>query len=207
MRTGSIGGALILACCASLLAAALVAAGGGTVGYGGAGDAPGSLLLDAAIVFGAAGAWILAIAAPPPLAGRAARLGLGLIATWLTMAFLTLLVSAGGGSDGLESIPVLVGLLVGGLAALVGVPLTAVALVRSAGPARLAGGMLLTGLVLVIAAAIATSSDFSTVATVTPTRSLALPMVVAGAVLLLLAVASVGVLAIRGEAPRGTLAA
>jgi hypothetical protein len=111
----------------------------------------------------AAGAAVLSLAGPGLLRRRAIRIGLGAFAAGIASLMISNLVIIPVGSNELESAPYILSVAIGLLAAATGIVVTGIALLRVPGEPRLAGVLVLAGLLvqprligfLVAAAAIA----------------------------------------------------
>ena len=150
MRLGRIGGLLVVGGWGLFILVGAIVIAGGSVGIGA--RSVGGLVLDAALGLIGSGAAVLSIAGPTPRNGRAMRIGLGLLAVGLLSFFLGAIIAGASEFDPLESIPVIVLVFGGGWAALIGVVVTDIALVRAPGRSRLVGLLLLAGFGLCIAA-------------------------------------------------------
>lgn len=141
MRFGWIGGTLVVGGCALFMIAAAIAVGGGSVGLG-IRDV-GGLVLAASLALVACGAAVLGVAGPRPLRGRVVRVGLGALAVAL-VSYLAASIMAE------ESLPMFVLFIGGPLATFLGSMVTGLSLVRVPGLSRVAGSLVLAGLLLIL---------------------------------------------------------
>jgi hypothetical protein len=178
MRTGYIGGLLVIGACLLIVVTAAIGAAGGQVSVQGAG--PGSLTLTAALAMLAVGALLIGVGGSRPLNGRFARLGLVLSGIGLTATLSTASASA-------SSMLVFV-FLIGGLVAWIGVIITGLAVLATPGAPRRAG--LTFGAGLLIAAAAGALNNV-----VGPT--MAGPIALVGGAVVLAGIASIGLLGVR----------
>jgi hypothetical protein len=111
-------------------------------------------ILPTAATLIAVGAIVLGLMGPKPLDGRSIRIGLGMLGAGFVCYLSANVIPAPDGKNNLESWPHIIGLLGGALAMAVGVLVTGLALVRSPGPLRVTGVLLVAGLLLLPFAAI-----------------------------------------------------
>jgi hypothetical protein len=128
MRYGRIGGALVIGGW-GLVAASVPLSYGPVPGAG-------AVAVNVAAGIIAAGAALIAFAGPRPLDGRVVRLGLGILAIGLLGFTASSIAAARLTYDPLEDMPTVVLFLGGGLATVVGMLITQLALVRAGGLAR-----------------------------------------------------------------------
>jgi hypothetical protein len=179
MRTGFIGGLLVIGGCLLIVVTAAIAAGGGQVSVQGAG--PGSLTLTVAMVMLAVGALLVGVGGSRPLNGRFARLGLVLSGIGLTATLATAKASA-------SSLLIFV-FLIGGLLAWIGVIMTAIAVLATPGRPRQAGLLFVAGLLIAMAAAALNNIVGPTIAG---------PIALVAAAAILLGIGAIGLLGVRG---------
>jgi hypothetical protein len=184
MRTGFIGGLLVIGACLLIVVTAAIAAGGGQVSVQGAG--PGSLTLTVAMAMLAVGALLVGVGGARPLNGRFGRLGLVLSGIGLTATLSTANVSA-------SSLLVVVFLL-GGLVAWIGVIMTALAVLATPGRPRQAGLTFVAGLLIAMAAGALNNVVGATIAG---------PIALVGGSVVLLGIAAIGLLGVTGGQARG----
>jgi hypothetical protein len=197
-----LGGVLFIGGWTALLVAGAIALSGGTVGIGS--GAIGSLALAAALVLLGAGAVSLGVAGPRSLGGRAVRVGLVILGIGLLSSLASSVMTAGFAGDPLESGPIVITLLVGGLAVMLGVLVTVASLLRARGWPRAVGSVLLAGLLVVVfGGMLGAGTDPSP----DPLSVLGRVLAVLGAVGIVLAGAGLGVLAAMGDrsAPAASL--
>lgn len=150
MQFGRIGGALVVGGWALFVVMGAIFVGGGSVGLGAL--SIGGLVLDAALALIGSGAVVLSVTGPKPFNGRAVRIGLGILAVGLLVSLASAIMAGASENDALESIPMVVLLLVGGLATVIGAVVTVLALLLTRGPSRVVGSVLLASLGLLILA-------------------------------------------------------
>lgn len=151
MGFGRIGGMLVVGGCVLFMIAVAIAMGGGGVGIG-LRDV-GGLVLAASLALVGSGAAVLSVAGPRPLNGRAVRVGLGILAVGLVSLLVSSIAGAAAspGHEDQESLPMLVVLVVGLLASVLGALITALSLVRRPpGPSRGVGLLFLAGMLLFV---------------------------------------------------------
>jgi hypothetical protein len=182
MRTGFIGGLLIIGACLLNVVTAVIAATGGSVSVAGAG--PGGLTLTVALAMLALGALLLGIGGARSL-NRFARLGLVLSGIGLTATLSTANVSV-------SSMLVLV-FLIGGLVAWLGVVITGLAVLATPGRPRQAGLVFGAGVLIASAAGALNNVVGATIAG---------PIALVGGAVILAGIAAIGLLGVRaGQAP------
>jgi hypothetical protein len=155
MRFGRLGGWLIVGGGALVAVAIVMYVAGDGLGFGSA-DASG-ILIDAALALFGLGALALCAVGPAPLHGRLIRAGLGILAIGqlglLAVSILAAVsTSAPLANQGIVGLFDLASLAAAGLGAL----LTGLALVRTQDRSRAVGGILVAGMLLLAASAIAT---------------------------------------------------
>lgn len=143
---GRIGGMVILTGCALLLPVIPTGAVGPSWGDATPFRDTGILLLNAGLVAIGGGAAVLALAGP----GGSVRLGLGMLAVGLVSLVVSGIIPIPEGSNNLTSRPYLLTAGVGVAGLLGGALVAGVALVRSPGPSRIAGAVVLAGFLLVV---------------------------------------------------------
>jgi hypothetical protein len=190
VRNGFIGGLLVIGSSILLGISAAIGATGGSVSVQGAGA--GGLTVTAALILLGLGAAVLSVGGPAPLNGRLVRLGLGLIAIGLLATLTT-------ATQPSESVLIYV-FLAGGAVSAIGVLITALALLASPGRPRIAGSLFAGGLLVAMVGGALNNS-------VGPTMTA--PFAVVGGGLMLVALASIGLLGMLGDgqAPVAMLAA
>ena len=179
MRTGFIGGLLIIGACLLIVVTAVIGASGGEVSVQGAG--PGSLTLTVALAMLAVGALLIGVGGARPLNGRFARLGLVLSGLGLTATLSTPNVSV-------SSMLVFV-FLIGGLVAWIGVIITGLAVLATPGRPRRAGLIFVAGLLIAMAAGALNNVVGATIAG---------PIALVGGSVVLLGIGAIGLLGVRG---------
>ena len=179
MRTGFIGGLLVIGACLLIVVTAVIGAAGGQVSVQGAG--PGSLTLTVALAILALGALLIGVGGSRPLNGRLARLGLVLAGIGLTATLSTANVSA--------SSMLVVVFLLGGLVAWIGVIMTALAVLATPGRPRQAGLVFVAGLLIAMAAGALNNVVGATIAG---------PIALVGGGVVLLGIGAIGLLGVRG---------
>ena len=177
MRTGFIGGLLVIGACLLIVVTAAIGAAGGQVSVQGAG--PGSFTLTAALAMLAVGAFLLGIGGAPPL-NRFARFGLVLSGIGLTATLSTASVSV-------SSMLVFV-FLIGGLVAWIGVVITGLAALATPGEPRRAGLIFVAGVLIAAAAGALNNVVGATIAG---------PIALVGGAAVLAGIASIGLLGVR----------
>ena len=142
---------LVVGGCVLFVVTGAIFVGGGALHIG---DGEiGSLALAASLVLVAFGAAVLSVAGPRPLNGRAVRVGLGALAVGLVSLLVSSIVgvAASPGHEDEESLPMLVLLVVGLVASVLGALITALSLVRTPpGPSRGVGLLFLAGMLLFV---------------------------------------------------------
>lgn len=204
VRSGSIGGALVVGSSVLLVAAIAIAATGGSVGVGRGTNAPdlGGLVLIGAIVLGSLGAGIIGLAGPAPLRGRAVRIGLCALALGLAGIGCSSIIALGLTFDRLENGPFVVLFLVGALGVIVGVPVTFVSLLLMPRWPRRVAGLFVIGLLLDMAAGNILGNLFMNGAVHDGSQALliaGMAMALIGTGSMILAVAGIGWLVIEGS--------
>lgn len=194
MGFGRFGGLLVTGGWAVLVVTGAIAVGGGTVGIGN--GAIGGLALALALALLGAGVVIVGIAGPRPLAGRAVRIGLVILGVGLLSTLASSAMTAGFAGDPLESGPIVITLLGGGLAVLLGVLVTLPSLVRAGGRPRAVGSLFLAGLLIVVLGGMLGAG---TNPNPDPLPEFGRALVVLGAIGIVLAGTGLGVLAFRGD--------
>jgi len=179
MRTGFIGGLLIIGACLLIVVTAVIGASGGQVSVQGAG--PGSLTLTVALAMLAVGALLIGVGGARPLNGRFARLGLVLSGLGLTATLSTANVSV-------SSMLVFV-FLIGGLVAWIGVIITGLAVLATPGRPRRAGLIFVAGLLIAVAAGALNNVVGAAIAG---------PIALVGGSVVLLGIGAIGLLGVRG---------
>jgi hypothetical protein len=179
VRSGFIGGLLVIASCLLIVVTAAIAAAGGSVSVQGSGL--GSLTLTVAVAMLAVGGFLIGIAGSRPLNGRTARLGLVLSGIGLTATLATAKASA-------SSLLIFV-FLIGGLLAWIGVIMTALAVLATPGRPRQAGLLFVAGLLIAMAAAGLNNLVGATIAG---------PIALVGGGTILLGIGAIGLLGVRG---------
>ena len=128
----------------ALLSAAALARAAGLGGTGVLGS--GGMVTNACLVLLGSGAGVLSVSGPSLLDGRGTRLGLGALAIGLSGLLVATNASIPAGTNDLESGPFVIGSLVGALGMVLGALVTGLSLVRTQGPTRVVGALVLAGL-------------------------------------------------------------
>jgi len=197
---GRIGGGLVLGGCVLLAAGIATGATGpaGPAGPAGVDGTPlrdaGMPLLNAALALLGAGAAVLGLAGPRPLDGRGIRVGLVVLAVGLVSLVACLLTPIPVGSNSLASLPYVLSGGIGFLAIAIGTPVTVVSLVRTPGEPRFVGALFLIGLLMVIVFRLLANG----VIALGPLQPVVELLAALGGGAILLALAGLGMLAIRG---------
>ena len=193
MTFGRFGGMLVIGGCA-LLPLVVAIGGSGPVGVDGHPNRDvGNVVMNASLALLGSGAAVLSLAGARPLHGRSVRIGLGLLAVGLLSLVASSMIPFPAGSNSAESWPYIITGTVFLLATAVGTPVTVASLVRMPGPTRVAGSLLLAGLLYPSASILSlswTDQPFGLI-------SGALQLI--GYVGLLGGLSGIGVLAIRGD--------
>ena len=194
MGFGRIGGVFVVGGWVLFVVTGAIFAGGGAVRIGD--GAIGGLALAASLALVGSGAAVLSIAGPRPLHGRAVRVGLGILAVGMLSSLASSAIAAGLTYDPLEDGPFVILFLVGGLATIIGSPVTVLSLVRAGGRPRAVGSLFLAGLLLVILGGFLGAG---TNPNPDPLPVIGRALAVLGALVIVLAGTGVGVLAINGS--------
>jgi len=194
MGFGRIGGVFVVGGWVLFVVTGAIFAGGGAVRIGD--GAIGGLALAASLALVGSGAAVLSIAGPRPLHGRAVRVGLGILAVGMLSSLASSAIAAGLAYDPLEDGPCVILFLVGGLATIIGSPVTVLSLVRGGGRPRAVGSLFLAGLLLVILGGFLGAG---TNPNPDPLPVIGRALAVLGALVIVLAGTGVGVLAINGS--------
>jgi hypothetical protein len=188
MRASVVGGALIIGAALCLALSLIIALGGSSVSVRGIG--PGSLTLTAALLFLGAGSAVLAVDGSAPLDGRTVRVGFALIAFGVSASVATANVST--------SSMLIYLFLLGSFATWGGTLIVAIGLLRALGRPRWVGLTFVAGvLVAILSGSVANDPGVGFGSEALPRQAVAVVATVAAA-LMLLGVAGVGLLAIRG---------
>ena len=194
MGFGRIGGVFVVGGWVLFVVTGAIFAGGGAVRIGD--GAIGGLALAASLALVGSGAAVLSIAGPQPLHGRAVRVGLGILAVGMLSSLASSAIAAGLAYDPLEDGPCVILFLVGGLATIIGSPVTVLSLVRGGGRPRAVGSLFLAGLLLVILGGFLGAG---TNPNPDPLPVIGRALAVLGALVIVLGGTGVGVLAINGS--------
>ena len=194
MGFGRIGGVFVVGGWVLFVVAGAIFAGGGAVRIGD--GAIGGVALAASLALVGSGAAVLSIAGPRPLHGRAVRVGLGILAVGMLSSLASSAIAAGLAYDPLEDGPFVILFLVGGLATIIGSPVTVLSLVRAGGRPRAVGSLFLAGLLLVILGGFLGAG---TNPNPDPLPVIGRALAVLGALVIVLGGTGVGVLAINGS--------
>ena len=194
MGFGRIGGVFVVGGWVLFVVTGAIFAGGGAVRIGD--GAIGGLALAASLALVGSGAAVLSIAGPRPLHGRAVRVGLGILAVGMLSSLASSAIAAGLAYDPLEDGPFVILFLVGGLATIIGSPVTVLSLVRGGGRPRAVGSLFLAGLLLVILGGLLGAG---TNPNPDPLPVIGRALAVLGALVIVLGGTGVGVLAINGS--------
>jgi len=191
MRSGRIGGALVIGGWLLLLITTAVVLLGGSAGLGGTGF--GSLTLGLGLALIGAGAAVTSIWGPPPFRGPAIRIGLAILAIGLISSTASNVMASLSTNDPLESWPVIILFLVGSFASLVGSVITVIWLLVGQGRSRSIGFLFAIAVgLLALAALLGSQRDIGLTLVV-------VPLAIAGGCALIAAGVGVGVLAFNGE--------
>jgi hypothetical protein len=193
MRSGRIGGTLVIGGWLLFLITGAVVWLGGSAGLGGTGL--GSLTLGLGLALLGAGAAITSLAGSPPFRGPAIRVGLAILAVGLLSSTGSSLIASLSTRDPLESWPVIILFVVGSFASLVGAVIAVISLLLASGRSRSVGLTFAIGVGLLSVAAIVGSQP-----------DVGFPLVVAalvaiGGCAVLAAGIGVGLLVLNGERP------
>jgi hypothetical protein len=197
-RPAAVGGWLVVAGCVLVVVSVVVAALGQPVAIGGGGI--GGIVLALALASLAAGFLLLAIVGPSSIGSLGVRVGLALLAIGLAGVLVSSVVAGSMTYDPLEELAFVVPFLLGGLAIIVGTPLTIVALlVRDGAPRRIAT-LFLGGFAVVFLGGLLSSALLANDPTASSTPLAATLVAATGLALMLLAVGALGMLATRPAA-------
>jgi len=189
MGLGRVGGLLLIGGWVLLLFTALIFVGGGPIRIGD--GAIGGLVLTAALVLAGFGTAILSIAGPPPLQGRAVRVGLAMVAIG-SLSSVSFSILAGDVANS----PFVVAFLLGGFTTFIGLLVVVVTLVRSPRPSRLVGSSFLVGFLLVV---LGGTLGAGTNLEPDPVPTIGRILVALGGIGFVLGGAGIGALAVTGE--------
>jgi hypothetical protein len=153
MTLARIGGLSVIGGWALLVIAGVIAVAGGSVGIG-SGSIGGVVMAASMVLIGAGGA-LVAVAGARPLHGRLLRVGLGILGIGILGLAGSSIAAARLTYDPLEDGPSVVLLLAGGLATMIGAPVTVLALLLAPGRPRAVGAAFVAGLLLLVLAGIA----------------------------------------------------
>lgn len=193
MRWGRVGGVLIVGGSAlSLPAAALF--GPAAPGDTGLRDL-GNLVLNACLALLGSGAALLSVAGRRPLDGRNVRIGLGTLATGLLGMLVSSITPIPAGSNSLQSWPYIISAAIGVFATATGTLVTVLSLARASGPSSRVAGLFVAGLLLVVVFRLLANG----VIALGSLQVVAELLAALGGVAILLAVAGLGLLAIRAD--------
>jgi hypothetical protein len=191
---GTIGGVLIIGGCVPLVAAIAT----GATGPAGPDGTPlrdaGRLLLNAALALLGSGAAVLGLAGPRPLDGRPVRVGLVVLAVGLVSLMACILTPIPAGSNSLASAPYVLFGGIGFLAIAIGTLVMVVSLVRAPGETRFVGALFVVGLLMAIGFRLLANG----VIALGPLQPVVEFLAALGGGAMLVAVAGLGMLAIRG---------
>jgi hypothetical protein len=196
-RLAPAGGWLVIVGPCLLLVPVAFAIAGQPVAIGGLGA--GGAMLAIALAVTAVGFALLAVAGPPVIVGRVARIGFALLAIGLGCIVLSSAIAGGMTSDPLGELAFVLPFLLGGLATVVGIPVTVIGLLLRPGAARRVAAIFLAGLAVVVASAILSDAQL---ADDPGASSMALPaelLALVGLGLMLLGVVALGVVVVRGS--------
>lgn len=191
MSFGRIGGMVVIGGWLLAGATVLVAGAGNSVQIGS--GAMGSYALAASLAVIGSGLAILSITGPRPLEGRIMRVGLGILAVGLVGSLASTVIAATLAYDPLENGPFVITFLIGSLAIVVGLPVTVLSLLRSAGPTRTVGLVFLAGLLLVFLGSVLRANSEAN----GPLQGIGSALVVLGAIGMAAAGAGIGALPLR----------
>lgn len=200
MRLGLVGGLMVVGACGLFVVVGIIAATGGSVGLGSpdlGSTNPGDLVLAVALGLAGIGMGLIGLSGPSPLNGRSIRLGLGLLSVGLLSSTVSAAISSTLTYDPLENGPAVVSFLVGGLGLLVGGLLSLIGLLRAPGRPRRTAAFFLAGLLLAVVAGGLVNSVFAYTSMDTPAlHQVGGFVALIGGVLMLVAFARVGLMAI-----------
>ena len=194
MRLGRIAGMLIVAGSALSLPAAVLYGRPAAPGDTGQGDFS-SLLANACLALLGSGAAGLSVAGPKPLDAPNLRRGLGTLAFGLLSLVVSSIIPIPAGSDALESWPYVIAGGIGLLATATGALVTVFSLARASGPPQSVGRLFLAGVLLVVVTRLLANGAIA----LGPLRVIPDLLGVFGGVTMILATATLGMLAIRGD--------
>lgn len=196
MRLGPLGGVLLLGACLLAVVVGAIAAMGGSVGLGARGV--GGLVLAAGLGLGGLGFGLIGLSTTRMLDRRSLRIGFAFLGVGLLATLVSAAIAATLTYDPMESGPAVILFLVGGLAMLVGGPLTVIALLLSPGRLRRIGALFISGLALAVVAGMLVNSVFAYTSMDTPVLRLAGGAVaLLGGSLMMIACGDLGLLAAR----------
>ena len=193
MGWGRIGGVLVVGGSALCLPAAALY-GPAEPGDTGLRDL-GNLVLNASLALLGCGTAVLAIAGSRPLDGRNVRIGLATLATGLLGMLVSSIIPIPAGSNSLQSWPYIISAAIGVLATAIGTLVTVLSLARAPGQSQRVAGLFLAGLLLVVVFSLLANGAID----LGPLQAIAELLAALGGVAIVLSVATLGVLAIRGD--------
>jgi hypothetical protein len=188
MALARLGGLSVIGGWALLIVAGAIAVAGGSVGLGS--GSIGSVVMAASLVLIGAGGAAVAVAGPSPLHGRLLRVGLGILGLGILGLAGSSIAAARLTYDAGEDGPSMVLLFAGGLATMVGAPVTVLSLLLTPGRPRVVGSAFVAGLLLLVLAGMANQYVGA---------FLAGAPAIAGGCLVIASGIGLGVLALRGE--------
>lgn len=188
MTLARLGGLSLIGGWALLVIAGAIVVAGGSVGIGS--GSIGGVVMAASLVLIGAGGVVVAVAGPSLLHGRLVRVGLGILGLGILGLAGSSIAAARLTYDPLEDGPTVVLLFAGGLATMVGAPVTVLSLLLTPGRPRVVGAAFVAGLLLLVLAGVANQYVGST-------RACAPALV--GDSLVIASGIGLGVLALRGE--------
>lgn len=192
MRSGQIGGALIIGGSMLLVPAAAFA---GPAVIGDVDRDVRNLIVDACLALLGSGAVVLAIFGPRPLDGRSVRIGLAALAVGLVSLLVASNVSIPSGSNELQNGPWLISAALALVGMLLGAMITVLTLARASGLSQLAARLFLAGLLLMIVVSILANGAIA----LGPLGPVVGVLAALGGIAIVVSIAMLGVLAIRGD--------
>ena len=188
MRASLVGGTLIVGSALLLALTVVIALGGGSASVRGSGV--GSLILTAALLLLGAGAAVLAVDGTAPLDGRTVRVGFALIAFGVAAAVATANVPS--------SSMLIYLFLLGSFATWGGTLVVAIGLLRTPGRPRWVGSTFVAGVLVALASTGIANDPAVAFGPDAVLRQVVAVVATAAVALMLVGVAGVGLLAIRG---------
>lgn len=192
MRWGQIGGMLMIGGSVLVLPGAALA---GPAALGDVGRDVAELVTNALLALLGSGAGVLGVFGPRPLHGRIVRIGLRTAAVGLLSLLVASIIPIDPGSNELQSGPWVISAILGLLATVVGVLITVLSLARASGASKVVGRLFLGGLFVALVFSILGNGAIALGSFLVVAQFLA----ALGGVAIVLAVATLGLVAIRGD--------